>query len=144
MNTLKLGWSESNASARRSGLRSGCSPVLWRFANPKIAGKDKLARAQRRFLEIRRLRWKHLPACDFLSKWPNRPHAWEFAPQTFVMFFSRREPHAVVCRFATTVAQYQFNLVLDVHCKATEHGVGSGRQRRNRVQHKLIRRSLAR
>jgi len=53
------------------------------------------------------------------------------------------EPHPVICRVAALVPEDQDNLLLNVDREAAEHGAGTGRQWSNRIEHELMRNSLA-
>jgi len=60
-----------------------------------------------------------------------------------VVFSTNGKPHPIVGTFVMLVAQYKDNLVINVHCEAAKHGVGLGRQLRDRIKHKLMRDNLA-
>lgn len=53
------------------------------------------------------------------------------------------KPHSIVCGLVAFVAQYEDNLVLNVDREAAEHGTGLGRECGDRLQHELMRDSLA-
>jgi hypothetical protein len=61
---------------------------------------------QRCFLEILRIGWKNLPARHLLP---------QHLAQTPVLVFGCSEPHSIVCRLITFVAEDEDNLVLNVH-----------------------------
>ena len=99
---------------------------------------------QRCFLEILRIGWKNLPARHFLPQHLDGSHVGELPPQTPVMVFGGSEPHPVVCRLITFVAEDEDNLVLNVDREAAEHGARLGRQRSDRVEDEFMWDRLAR
>jgi hypothetical protein len=56
-----------------------------------------------------------------------------------MMLLGSGEPHPVVCRRFTLVAEDEDNLVFDIDRKAAEHWPGSRREQRNRVEHEFMR-----
>lgn len=99
---------------------------------------------QRCFLEILRIGWKNLPARHLLPQHLDGSHVGELPPQTPVLVFGCSEPHPVVCRLITFVAEDEDNLVLNVDREAAEHGARLGRQRSDRVEHEFMWDRLAR
>ena len=75
---------------------------------------------QRCFLEILRIGWKNLPARHLLPQHSDGSHVGELPPQTPVLVFGCSEPHPVVCRLITLVAEDEDNLVLNVDREAAE------------------------
>lgn len=98
---------------------------------------------QRRFLEIRSIGRKHLPARDLLSQHLNGPQIRKLAAQRRVVLFSGAEPHPVVGSRLALVAQYQNNFVLNINREAPEHEIGPGREFHKGVEHKFMRDSFA-
>jgi translation initiation factor IF-1 len=60
-----------------------------------------------------------------------------------MVLFGGGKPHSIVCGLVAFVAQYEDNLVLNVDREAAEHGAGLGRECGDRLQHELMRDSLA-
>lgn len=60
-----------------------------------------------------------------------------------MVLFVGGKPHSVVCSLVELVAQYDGNLVPNVHSEAPEHRAGLGRQRGDLLEHELTRDSLA-
>ncbi len=56
-----------------------------------------------------------------------------------MLFLGGGKPHSVVCRPVALVTEDEDNLVLNVDREAAKHGTRLGRQRRNRVEHGLMR-----
>ena len=59
------------------------------------------------------------------------------------MLGRRREPYSIVLGPVTSIAENHDNLLLDVYRHAAEHRPGGGSQRRERIEHELVRRTLA-
>ncbi len=96
-----------------------------------------------RFLEIRSIGWKDLPARHLLPQHSDGSHVGEFPAQTLVVLLGGGKPHPVVGRLLTFVAENEHNLVLNVDREATEHRTGHRRQRSDRVEHEFMRDRLA-
>jgi hypothetical protein len=99
---------------------------------------------QRCFLEILRIGWKNLLARHILPQHLDGSHVGELPPQTPVLVFGGSEPHPVVCRLITFVAEDEDNLVLNVDREAAEHGARLGRQRSDCVELEFMWNRLAR
>src|SRR5690348_12718572 len=70
--------------------------AIGNLADPRIAGKDELARSHRGGLEIRVVGRKNLPLRRLLAEDTNRAHPWEFLPQARVMLHRGSQPDTVV------------------------------------------------
>ena len=138
------------SAAFRGFLRRLRSPRSRHLPDSRIFRKNEFAGTQGRFLKIRSVGGKHLPARCFLPQriLPqnlNGSHCGEVPPQAPVVILGGREPHSVI-RLAgfVFVSEDEDNFVLNINSEAAEHGTRSWRQRRKRFQHKLMRNSLAR
>lgn len=139
----RLGWLRAlRGSCRLRGPRSRGAPRPRYLPDSRISRKDKPAGAQRSLFEILRVGREDLPACHLLPEHLNRAHVRELPPQTLVVFLGRGQPHSVVCRPIALVTEDEDNLVLNVDREAAKHGASLGRQRRDRVEHELMRDSL--
>jgi len=108
------------------------------FPDSRIHRQDKIVGVQRCFLKILRIGWKNLPARHLLPQHLDGSHVGELPPQTPVLVFGYSEPHPVVCRLITFVAEDEDNLVLNVDREAAEHGARLGRQRSDCVEHEFV------
>jgi hypothetical protein len=113
------------------------------LADSRIPGDDEFAGSQRGLLEIRRIGWKDLPACDLLPEYLNRSHVRKLPAQALMMLLGGAEPHSVVCTLVQLVTQYEDDLIPNIDRQAAEHGSGTGRQRIDRFEHELMRHGLA-
>src|SRR6266478_8245714 len=99
--------------------RSRKPPRPRHLPDSRIPRQDEVAGAQRRFLEIRRIGRKNLPARHLLTKQPNGAHVREFPPQTLVVFLGGGQPDSVVFRHVAPLAENKDNLVLNVDREVT-------------------------
>ncbi len=124
------------------GLRSRGAPCSRYLPDSLISCNDQLAGAHRGLLEVLRVRRQDLPASHLLPQNPDRAHAGN-PPQTLVVFLGRGEPYSVVCCPVVLVTEDEDNLLLNVDRQAANMDA-SRRERRDRVEHELMRDSFAR
>jgi len=96
------------------------------FTDAWIAGENEIAGVKSRFFKIRRIGWQNLPARNFLSQYPDRSHVWKLGPKALVMFFRSRQPDSVVGAVCRLLAQYEYDLLLDIHSRTAKHGASHG------------------
>jgi hypothetical protein len=124
-------------------LLSGALPPFGYFSDAIISRGNQLTGTQRRFLEVMRIRWNHLPVGHSLPEHLNRSHTRKLPPQTLVVFFRCRQPNAIVLGRLAPIAEDENNLLLKVYRQASEHPPRARRERFHCIQDKLVRCSRA-